>query len=436
MKPTILIILNLVFYINIYAQLYFPPTNTNNWETIDPASLGWCQSKVDSLYRFLEANETKAFIILKDGKIVIEKYFNGHSATSNWYWASAGKSLTATIVGIAQQENFLKLSDPTSKYLGNGWTSCTASQEDKITIRNQLSMTTGLDDETGDPYCTLATCLKYKADAGTRWAYHNGPYTLLDGVIENATGKTLNQYHNQKIKSTTGMDGLFIYQDNNNVYFSTARSMARFGLLILNKGNWNGTPVLADQQYYRDMVNTSQSINESYGYLWWLNGKNNYMVPGVQLKIPGSFQPNAPDDMFSALGKNGQFINVVPSQNIVLIRMGQNPDSALVPFLYNDDIWKYVNDLQCVSSSVELINDSATFKIYPNPASNYLEISSIDGLNLITKSNIKDQLGRTISINEHNGNNFQIDTEHLVSGIYFLILYTKNKTYTYKFIKN
>ena len=52
------------------------------------------------------------------------------------------------------------------------------------------------------------------------------------------------------------------------------------------------------------------------------------MVPGVQIKIPGSFQPNAPDDMFSALGKNGQFINVVPSQNIVLIRMGENPDSA------------------------------------------------------------------------------------------------------------
>ena len=211
---------------------------------------------------------------------------------------------------------------------------------------------------------------------------------------------------------------------------------AYHGLLILNKGNWNGTPVLADQQYYQDMVNTSQSINESYGYLWWLNGKNSYMVPGVQIKIPGSFQPNAPDDMFSALGKNGQFINVVPSQNIVLIRMGENPDSALVPFLYNDDIWKYFNDLECVSSSVELINDSATFKIYPNPASNYLEISSIDGLNLITKSNIKDQLGRTISINEHSGNNFQIDTGHLVSGIYFLILYTKNKTYTYKFIKN
>jgi CubicO group peptidase (beta-lactamase class C family) len=331
MKPFFLAIFIFGFSLNLSAQLYFPPNNTNTWATTDPSSLGWCQHKIDSLYQFLETNSTKAFILLKDGKIVLEKYLNGHSPTSNWYWASAGKTLTATLVGIAQQENFLKLSDQTSKYLGKGWTSCTPDQEDQITIRHQLTMTSGLDDGTGDPYCTLSTCLKYKAEAGTRWAYHNGPYTLLDGVIEKATNKTLNQYNNQKIKSITGMDGFFIYQDYNNVYFSTARSMARFGLMILNKGNWNGTPVISDQQFYQDMVNPSQSINESYGYLWWLNGKNSYMVPGAQIKIPGSIQPNAPNDMFSALGKNGQFINVIPSQNIVLIRMGDNPDSVLVP---------------------------------------------------------------------------------------------------------
>ncbi len=437
MKPTLLALIIFGMSISLSAQLYFPPNNTNTWATTDPSSLGWCQYKVDSLYRFLEANGTKAFILLKDGKIVLEKYLNGHSPTSNWYWASAGKSLTATLVGIAQQENYLNISDPTSKYLEKGWTSCPAVQEDKINIRHQLTMTSGLDDGVGDPFCTLKSCLIYKADAGTRWAYHNGPYTLLDGVIEKATGKNLNLYNNQKIKTITGMDGLFIYQDYNNVFFSTARSMARFGLLILNKGNWNGTPVLSDQQYYQDMTNPSQSINESYGYLWWLNGKNSYMVPGAQIKIPGSLHPSAPKDMFSALGKNGQFINVIPSQNMVWIRMGENPDSALVPFLYNDDIWKYINDLACVSSSSKDQSDSIrlAFHIYPNPATDYLKIEKIDGIHKTTMCEIRDHLGRLLSLQELNENPFHINTNHLTCGLYFLVLHHDHKTYSYRFIK-
>jgi len=159
----------------LHAQLYFPPTNSSTWETTDPSTLGWCQPKIDSLYHFLEANSTKAFILLKDGKIVLEKYFNGHSATNNWYWASAGKTLTSTLVGLAQQDNKLNISDLSSKYLGSGWTSCTPTQENKITIRHQLTMTSGLNDALADPYCTTNTCLQYKADAGTRWAYHNAP---------------------------------------------------------------------------------------------------------------------------------------------------------------------------------------------------------------------------------------------------------------------
>lgn len=80
------------------------------------------------------------------------------------------------------------------------------------------------------------------------------------------------------------------------------------------------------------MINTSQSINPSYGYLWWLNGKSSFMIPQSQIQFPGSINKSAPDDMFSALGKNGQFLNIIPSQKMVWIRMGDNPDNALVPF--------------------------------------------------------------------------------------------------------
>jgi CubicO group peptidase (beta-lactamase class C family) len=93
--------------------------------------------------------------------------------------------------------------------------------------------------------------------------------------------------------------------DYNNVYYSTARSMARYGLLLLNKGVWNGNPVLNDSVYFKNMTNSSQNINQSYGYLTWLNGKDSYMLPQSQIVFGGSTIKDAPDDLFAALGKNG-----------------------------------------------------------------------------------------------------------------------------------
>jgi hypothetical protein len=149
----------------------------------------------------------------RTGKSCVEHYYGTFTVDSVWYWASAGKSLTAFTVGIAQQEGHLSISDTTSQYLGHGWTACPPVKEDLITIRHQLTMTTGLDDGVPDDHCTLDSCLQYLADAGTRWAYHNAPYTLLDSVIESATGQTLNSYLYQKISLPTGILGLYLPSD-------------------------------------------------------------------------------------------------------------------------------------------------------------------------------------------------------------------------------
>lgn len=359
----------LLIAFQLKAQTYFPPAAPGNWDTLSPARFGWCTDKIDSLYALLARENTKAFILLKDGKIVLEQYFDGHTATSNWYWASAGKSLTATLVGIAKANGSLQLTDSSSKFLGTGWTSATPAQEGAITVWHQLTMTSGLDDAFGDPFCTADTCLRYLAPAGTRWAYHNGPYTLLDGVISGATGQTLNQFTNQRLKQATGMDGLFIPSGFNNVFYSTARSMARFGWLIYNRGWWNGQAVLNDSVYFNQMVNTSQPHNLSYGYLWWLNGKASYKVPGSQLNIPGFLNPDAPADMIAAMGKNGQFINVVPSQGMVWIRMGDAPDNSPVPFLLQNKIWQYINNLQCGQGAAVAEHSRTQWNLYPQPAS-------------------------------------------------------------------
>ena len=331
-------------------ELYFPPAGAT-WTSVTPASLGWNESKIPDLKTFLQTSNTRALIVLKDGKIVIEEYlgkqFDGtidFSATSNWYWASAGKTLTSALVGIASSQGKIDLDAKTSDYLGMGWTSLTPMQENSITVRHQLTMTTGLDDGVSNKDCTDPACLVYIAAPGTRWAYHNAPYTLLDGVVASATGQTLNAYLSAQLQSEIGMDGFYYTQPGtyNNVYYSTPRSMARFGLLLLNKGKWDQTQIIPES-YVDLMSNTSQNINLSYGYLTWLNGKASSMAPGSQVVFPAQISANAPADMFAGMGKNGQLVNIVPSKNIIVIRMGDVPDASLVPFTFQNDLWAKLN---------------------------------------------------------------------------------------------
>jgi CubicO group peptidase (beta-lactamase class C family) len=378
MRLRLALILGLFGATTLHAQeLYFPPTTGNTWETTDPASLGWCTDNIPALLDFLEDSNSKAFIVLKDGRIVIEHYFGTFTADSSWYWASAGKSLTAFLVGMAQEDGLLDIDEPSSTYLGSGWTSCTPEQEAAITIRHQLTMTTGLDDS-GDLDCTDPECLTYLAAPGTRWSYHNAPYTLLDGVITGATGQTLNSYLFSNLTSATGISGLFLQVGYNNVLFSRPRSMARFGLLALDQGSWNGTPILADTDYFTAMTSPSQALNPAYGYLWWLNGQSNYLLPGVDLLLPGSLMPSAPDDIYAALGKNGQIINVSPSTGLVVVRMGNLPGGIFVPNVYNNDIWEYLNGVICTPTGVGSTLASEGPSAWPNPTTGSLWIDDLD----------------------------------------------------------
>ena len=148
------------------ADRYFPPINGSSWEALPPTFTDGCESELNDLQSFLEGANTKAFIVLKNGRIVTEWYFDSFTADSNWYWASAGKSLTAVNVGIAQQEGLLSISDRTSEHLGEGWTSLSAENESLITVEHQLSMSTGLDEGVDNSNCTDPECLQFLAAGG------------------------------------------------------------------------------------------------------------------------------------------------------------------------------------------------------------------------------------------------------------------------------
>jgi len=426
-------ILFLFFQSTTYSQsIYFPgKLQTATWDTISPQSLGWCVNEIDSLYQFLDDENTKAFIVLKDGKIVLEKYFGTFTIDSAWYWASAGKSITAVLTGIAQQENLLSITDSSSNYLMKGWTSCTPVQEGKISIWNQLTMTSGLDDG-GDIDCTIDTCLNYLADAGTRWAYHNAPYTLMENVVEQASNSTYQSFTNTRLFLKTGMQGLWFRIGFNNVFFSKARSMARFGLLIQANGVWNGDSVLTDQTYYNNMINTSQQINLSYGYLWWLNGKSSYRLPSTQFTFPGPFAPDAPSDMIAALGKNGQIVSISKSNGLVMVRMG-NPSSGSafsVPSMFCNQIWQRLNKVICNTNSLNENDLNSRIKVFPNPTTSFINVSLSSHLKLIQLS-VYDLNGQLILKSVNN----QIEIQDIKCGVYILKIETNNGVLNKRFIK-
>lgn len=322
-------------------SMYFPAGTNAGWETKTPASLGWNASAVQPLRDYLTQSNTKSFMILVNGRIVMEEYFGGHTPTATWQWNSAGKTLVTATVGIARQDGLLDINGRVSQYLGAGWTSEPADKENLITPRHLLTMTSGLNDATER---VTKPNLTYLADAGARWSYHNVFQKLMD-VVAVAGGQDFETYFDARLKSKTGMDGYWNNGPVFRIYHSSTRGMARFGLLALNKGRWKNEQIL-NEAFFDESVSSSQSMNPAYGYLWWLNGKATHMVPGSQTVYQGPLVSNAPPDMYAAMGAGDQRIYVVPGKNMVVVRMGNPSDLANPNFAvsgFDNALWQRIN---------------------------------------------------------------------------------------------
>jgi CubicO group peptidase (beta-lactamase class C family) len=375
------------------AQSYFPPLAGNAWETVSHSELNWCPDAVDSLLAFAEARNSKALLILVNGRMALEAYMNGHSQSGVWYWASAGKTLAALYTGMVQQDGLLHINDPISQYLGEGWTTCPPAEEATRTIWHQLTMTSSFNNDQALWDCTSPSCFQcIGAVAGSEWHYHNGVYRRLHDVLSEATGMSMLLYHFTRLQPRTGITGLW---SDNQLFISNARSMARFGLLALNGFVWNGDSILTDTQYALAQVTPSQSINPAYGYLWWLNGSGYHYRPGIHFPLPGPIIPTAPPDLYAGLGANDQKVYVVPSLHMVVVRMGEAAYGNQ-PTLTNFDseLWSYIMQLDCTLGTQSAYHSAPTLHLYPNPAAGAVRIARA---HLYREARITDLLGRTVA---------------------------------------
>lgn len=295
----------------VSQEFYFPSPN-KKWESVTPESLDWDVKKLEEVCAFVSETHGKSFLILQDGKIVVERYWTTAGAAHSQYVMSCGKSITAFLVGIAKEQNKLRLDQPVSDFLGTGWSKASPTEEKAIRIEHLLHMTSGLN-----------TKLEYEGPPGTIWRYNTEAYQQLHPLLEKAVGTTMQEFSHRSLFEPLGMtNSRFRFHS----FVMNALDMGRFGLMILGRGQWNSQVIMEDQTFFNAMLDSSQNLNRSYGYLWWLNGKESYRIVGRQRgAIPGHLVPSAPKDMVSANGKGGQRIFIVPSLRMVVIRLGDTP---------------------------------------------------------------------------------------------------------------
>lgn len=201
------------------------------------------------------------------------------------------------------------------------------AKERLITPQHVLSMTSGINDQA--KLIKLINMTTYISDAGMRWSYHN-IFQKLIYIVDKVSHQDYYNYFNQELKNKIGMKEFWDFGPVFKTYHSDTRSMARFGILALNIGKWKENQII-NKEYFTKSISSSQSLNPAYGYMWWLNGKSSFMIPENQEIFKGSLIQNAPDDMYLAMGFDQQKIYIIPSKNMVIIRMGKGSDAGSSP---------------------------------------------------------------------------------------------------------
>jgi CubicO group peptidase (beta-lactamase class C family) len=330
--------------------LYFPAANAS-WETVAPDRLAWNAGALERALTFAAENNSTGVVILYRGRIAAEKYWTAAAARETRLVrqaalpvdpdgrpvedvASVQKSVIAVLIGMAIEKGLLDLDAPVTRYLGRGWSKAGSDAEEKITIRHLMSMTSG-----------LSVQLEADNAPGVRWLYNTPAYSRLITVLARVTGLEPNQYTSAWLGTKIGMATtrwISRPAGGPNPYglTMTARDLARFGILMLADGRWGATQVVPSV-YAKSLMKTSQSLNPSYGLLWWTNGADRWQDWDAASK-PGRLVPAAPADLYAARGAGDHRLYVVPSLGLVITRFGTGAEvdgKAAGPQYFDQQFW-------------------------------------------------------------------------------------------------
>lgn len=325
--------------------------STGQWETVKAFRHNIDNQALNRALDFAMARQSSSIVVLLNGRILAERHASVKTPSRRYQGllqgtnaaghaiedvASVQKSVVGVLTGIALQKKLFKLSDPVAQHLGEGWSNTTQRREGQITIRHLITMTSGLNER-----------LNYVAPAGSKWQYNTSAYSKSLSVISKTSCKSPDELTREWLTSPLGMkDSRWVERPvrgeaskaaNKYGFATTARDLARFGLMVLNDGRWSDQILSSRYQYLTKMSQPSQKLNPSYGYLWWLNGQE-FVLRGNR-KVRSQLIPTAPADLFAAQGALGRKCYVVPSADLVVTRLGDDPD-ADANLKFDTTFWK------------------------------------------------------------------------------------------------
>jgi CubicO group peptidase (beta-lactamase class C family) len=286
-----------------------------------PAGEG--EQPAETIDQFLERNRTTAFLVIRDGRLLIERYYNGFARDSICTSFSTAKSFVSALIGIALNERLIGgLDDPLISYLPD----LSAAQFTGISIRHLVSMSSGLrynqhgflpwDDEPRVYYSPdlrqLARQARRAEPPGLNFHYNNYNPLLLGMLLERVTGGTASAYLQEKIWKPLGMEapaswsldsprsGMEKMESGLNAW---AIDFAKFGQLYLQGGAWGGKQIVPESWVHESTTVEREAKWSNYKYLWWIvrSGRGRFM----------------------AVGNLGQFIYVAPDKGCVIARFGR-----------------------------------------------------------------------------------------------------------------
>jgi CubicO group peptidase (beta-lactamase class C family) len=271
-------------------------------------------------FRYAMGQGSKAVLVIRNGYIVGEWYGPGWTQESVQTGFSIAKSFSSALVGMLIEDGvFTGLDQPVSQFI----TEWQDGKHDTVTVRNLLSMNSGLYWDPINDYIILPTRPDQNSFAvglpmadipGATWVYNNSACQVVSELILRATGMQAANYAAYRLASKIGMwnaDWLTDMVGNTLTYQSviaSAREFAKFGYLFLRGGVWDGEQILSSD-WVEESTTRSQVLNPFYGYLWWCN-------------TGGLMWTDVPADAYAAMGFQEKKIYVVPSLDLVAVRLG------------------------------------------------------------------------------------------------------------------
>lgn len=362
MKKVSFIFLVIIFLLGIYISFpqnhYLLKTLVHLWPNIDDYAIfenrdvsssnsqPWIEARdynqkaIPGYYKnYLDYFKTTAFLVVRDTAIVHESYYRGYSDTSYSNIFSMTKSIVSLLLGCALDDGSVKsIDDPVSEYIPEF---NTPSNKD-LTIKQLLTMSSGLNWDEGYSSVISATTkayygseldkqvldLKVTEKPGVQFKYLSCNTQLLAILLENATHKRISDYASEKLWKPLGAGRSALWSldkpdGSEKAYccFNTnARDVARLGQLVLNKGKWHGKQIVSEQ-YITDATQPADWLKDErgvkqldyFGYHFWLV----------------SFRG---ERVIYARGILGQYMFIIPSKNMVIVRFGEARAKLKVDF--------------------------------------------------------------------------------------------------------